>query len=109
MRVLPDIGVPELLLILVVVVMIFGVGKIPEVGGAIGKSIKEFRKAAAEDSQPPATSPPPAQLPPVGSSLCRQCGQELPAVARFCSRCGTPVVRDGSAPVGAGTSGPMAS
>lgn len=40
----------ELLLILGIVVIVFGVGKLPEVGGALGKGIKEFRKATAEDN-----------------------------------------------------------
>ena len=37
----------ELLIILVIVIIIFGVGKLPQVGGAIGKSIREFREASA--------------------------------------------------------------
>jgi sec-independent protein translocase protein TatA len=37
-------GWPEILLILVVVMIVFGVGKLPQVGGAIGKSIRAFRK-----------------------------------------------------------------
>lgn len=41
---LPHLGVPELVLILLVVVIIFGVGKLPEVGGALGKSIRGFQK-----------------------------------------------------------------
>lgn len=40
----PHIGVPELILILVVVLIIFGVGKLPQVGGAIGKGLRAFRK-----------------------------------------------------------------
>ena len=40
----PHIGGPELILILVVVLIIFGVGKLPQVGGAIGKGLREFRK-----------------------------------------------------------------
>ena len=40
-----DIGWPEVLLILVIVMIVFGVGKLPQVGGAIGKGICEFRKA----------------------------------------------------------------
>ncbi len=40
----PHIGGPELILILVVVLIIFGVGKLPQVGGAIGKGMREFRK-----------------------------------------------------------------
>lgn len=35
---------PELLLILVIVLLIFGAGKLPEVASSLGKSIKQFRK-----------------------------------------------------------------
>ncbi|MFN8493677.1 MAG: twin-arginine translocase TatA/TatE family subunit [Caldilineaceae bacterium] len=41
-----DIGAPELLIILVIVAMLFGVGRLPEVFGAVGKGIREFRKEA---------------------------------------------------------------
>jgi sec-independent protein translocase protein TatA len=44
-----DLGWPEILLILVVVMIVFGVGKLPQVGGAIGKGIREFRKAQRGD------------------------------------------------------------
>lgn len=37
----------EWIIILVIVIIIFGVGKLPQVGGAIGKSIREFREASA--------------------------------------------------------------
>ncbi|ACZ43232.1 twin-arginine translocation protein, TatA/E family subunit [Thermobaculum terrenum ATCC BAA-798] len=40
-----DLGVPELIIILLVVVMIFGVGKLPEVGAGLGKGIREFKDA----------------------------------------------------------------
>ena len=40
-----NIGGPELIIVLVIILIIFGVGKLPEVGGAIGKGIREFRKA----------------------------------------------------------------
>ncbi|MFN8495558.1 MAG: twin-arginine translocase TatA/TatE family subunit [Caldilineaceae bacterium] len=39
-----NLGAPELLIILVIVAMLFGVGKLPEVFGAVGKGIREFRK-----------------------------------------------------------------
>ena len=48
----------EWLIILVIVIIVFGVGKLPQVGGAIGKSIREFREASAspEQQEPDKTS-----------------------------------------------------
>lgn len=40
---MPNLGPVELIIILVIAVMIFGVGRLPEIGGAVGKTIKEFR------------------------------------------------------------------
>ncbi len=37
---------PELLIVLVIIIIIFGVGKLPEIGGALGKGIREFRTAS---------------------------------------------------------------
>jgi sec-independent protein translocase protein TatA len=37
----------EWIIILVIVIIIFGVGKLPQVGGALGKSIREFRESSA--------------------------------------------------------------
>ena len=42
------IGPTELIIILVVVMIIFGVGRLPEVGGALGKAIREFRSSQSE-------------------------------------------------------------
>ncbi|MBO6304727.1 MAG: twin-arginine translocase TatA/TatE family subunit [Selenomonadaceae bacterium] len=43
------LGVPELLIILVIGLVLFGPGKLPDVGKALGKSIKEFKNANKED------------------------------------------------------------
>ena len=43
------LGVPELVLILVIGLVIFGPGKLPGVGKALGQSIKEFKAANKED------------------------------------------------------------
>lgn len=45
----PSVGVPELILILVIALVIFGPGKLPEIGKAVGKSIREFRSASTEN------------------------------------------------------------
>lgn len=47
-------GWPEILIILVIVVLIFGVGKIADVGPALGKAIRGFRDAVQEDEEPAA-------------------------------------------------------
>ncbi len=44
-----NLGPTELILILVIIVIFFGVGRLPEVFGAVGKGLREFRKAASED------------------------------------------------------------
>lgn len=41
-------GPMELVIILVIVIIIFGVGKLPEIGGALGKGIKEFKKSSKD-------------------------------------------------------------
>ena len=40
------IGIPELIIILIIVLIIFGAGKLPEIGSGLGKGIKNFKKAA---------------------------------------------------------------
>ncbi|MCX5882095.1 MAG: twin-arginine translocase TatA/TatE family subunit [Deltaproteobacteria bacterium] len=45
------LGMSELLVILVIILIIFGAGKLPEIGGGIGKAIKNF-KEATKDSNP---------------------------------------------------------
>ena len=46
---MPSLGWQELVIVLVIVIIIFGAGKLPEIGGAMGKSIKEFKKASEEE------------------------------------------------------------
>ena len=47
------IGLPELLVILLIVLIIFGAGRIPEIGAGIGKGIQNFKKAASGEDTPP--------------------------------------------------------
>jgi sec-independent protein translocase protein TatA len=44
---MPKIGPMELIIILLIVVMIFGVGKLPQAAGSLGKAMKEFRKESS--------------------------------------------------------------
>lgn len=43
-----NIGLPELILILAIALIIFGPGKLPEVGKSLGRTIREFRKSSQE-------------------------------------------------------------
>ena len=45
------LGMPELLVIMVIVLIIFGAGKLPEIGGAIGKGIKNFKKSMRDSDE----------------------------------------------------------
>lgn len=64
---MPNIGPGELILILVIALVVIGPGRLPDVGAALGKSIREFRKASTDisdatrlDTQPAAVNTTPA-------------------------------------------------
>ena len=41
-----NIGMGELIVVFLIILLLFGVRRLPEIGGALGKAIKEFKKAA---------------------------------------------------------------
>jgi sec-independent protein translocase protein TatA len=69
---LPNIGPVELIIVLVIALLVLGPGKLPEVGSAFGKTIREFKKASSDITEstsltstpatPPAAVPPPNTL-----------------------------------------------
>ena len=80
------IGVPELILILVVGLVVFGPGKLPEMGRSLGKGIREFRKAsnaltAAINAPEPPPAAAPAAQPTAQPSQTVQATTEAPAAA----------------------------
>jgi len=86
-----DLGPLEILVILAVVVMIFGVGKLPEVGSALGKGIREFRSATHEDQSAPKPEESKAEPAQSESLNCSVCGAPNAPAALFCTNCGRPV------------------
>jgi TatA/E family protein of Tat protein translocase len=69
---MPNIGFPEIIIILIIALIVVGPGRLPDVGAALGKSIREFRKASSDISDatrvdtsvtPPAAQAPAAQAP----------------------------------------------
>ena len=51
-----SVGPTELIIVLVIVLIIFGVGKLPEIGGAMGKAIREFRSSQSGQDEAAAKS-----------------------------------------------------
>jgi sec-independent protein translocase protein TatA len=74
---MPSFGPGELIIVLIIALIVIGPGRLPDVGSALGKSIREFRKASSDvqdatrvETKPPATPPvaaPPASSPPPAS------------------------------------------
>lgn len=62
---LPNIGPLELIIILAIALLIVGPGKLPELGSAFGRTIREFRKASSDitDATKVETKPAPAPVP----------------------------------------------
>ena len=108
------LGLPELAIIAFIVVLVFGVGRLPEVGGAVGKGIREFRKATKDGEETPdatmqsvatpessaspapmaAAAPMPAAPAPMPAAsasdmvFCSECGGKNTRGAKFCAHCG---------------------
>lgn len=60
---MPHLGWPEIVIILVIILIVFGVGKLPQVGGALGKGMRAFQKGrhgedAEEQEEEPETKKP---------------------------------------------------
>lgn len=78
------IGTTELVIILVILVLIFGATKLPQLGGALGKTIKSFKhemkEGAKEEDEKPAAP---------AAGFCPHCGAEVTeSGAKFCPKCG---------------------
>ncbi len=57
---MPNLGIPELSLILAIVVLLFGVGKLPQLGKGLGEGIRNFKQAVKEGDKDPEKKEPPS-------------------------------------------------
>lgn len=73
---MPQIGPLELIIVLVIALLVLGPGRLPDVGAALGKSIREFRKATSDVQEatkidvtplPPTSTATPAPAQPVAT------------------------------------------
>ncbi len=67
------IGLPELLIILIILLLLFGAAKLPQLGGALGKTVKSFKKEMKDDKP---------------TSKCPKCENEVEEDQDFCLKCG---------------------
>ena len=56
---MPNLGLPELLVLLFIVVLLFGVGKLPQLGKGIGEGIRNFKQAVKDGGQDSEKKDPP--------------------------------------------------
>ena len=88
------LGPMELVIILLVLVMLFGATRLADLGGSLGKGIKEFRKEVSTDDEE--TAPPVAQASAangngagtIAAVKCASCGMLNDATAKHCNQCG---------------------
>ena len=91
---MPSLGGPELLIIAVVVLIVFGAGRLPNVLGQLGKGVRDFR-ASAEGKDEPAAPVSSAEDPAPAKTerSCAGCGKAISRDAQFCPHCGSAVRR----------------
>ena len=75
----------HVIVVLVIVLVIFGPGKLPMLGKAVGDTVRDFKKAVADEPKPDATAP--TALGP-GMQECSTFHKPVPVADRFCGACG---------------------
>jgi sec-independent protein translocase protein TatA len=89
---MPNFGGPELLLILAVVLIVFGAGKLPDVLAQLGRGVRSFREESSSEKPAAATTSSSTGTAAAGSTVyCRNCGHANSADAKFCTNCGKPL------------------
>jgi sec-independent protein translocase protein TatA len=79
------LGMPELIVVLVLALLVFGAKSLPEIGNGLGKAIRGFREATSEAAAPP-------RSPSLAARTCPHCGESYTGQAAFCPRCGNSLV-----------------
>jgi sec-independent protein translocase protein TatA len=80
------LGIQELVIILIIALLVFGAGRLPEIGSSLGKAIRGFKEASEKGEPEPAA--PKGEVPGNPGKPCPQCGKPAAADAAFCAGCG---------------------
>jgi len=79
------LGPGELLVIFAILLLIFGASKLPQLGSALGKTIRGFKEEMRQEAEGPSKAPPSENA----FGFCPKCGAPRPdAEAAFCPKCG---------------------
>src|SRR6185436_6687683 len=97
---MPNIGPVELIIILVIALIVIGPGRLPDVGAALGKSIKEFRKASSDITDAARVDVAPQAAAPAGQAPA-PAAQAAPIAAAAAVAPASPVAPVVAAPVAA--------
>ena len=100
------LGSQELLVILVIVLVLFGANRLPQLARSLGSSLKEFKKGIDDgQAKESSVSPPSANggASPPGERTCGQCKSALASDWTHCPRCGTAVSPGPNTKTGPGT------
>jgi len=93
------LGTQELLVILVIVLVLFGANRLPQLARSLGSSLKEFKKGI-DDAQTKEASVSPSSADggasTAGERSCGQCKSALAPDWTHCPRCGTTVTQGGT-------------
>jgi sec-independent protein translocase protein TatA len=85
-------NISTILIILVIVLLLFGPRRLPELGDSIGKAIRSFKKAHDDGPEPlpkeEAKAAPGATAAAAQTKACPQCHKELTQEFAFCPHCG---------------------
>ena len=83
------LGMPELLIILVIALLVFGAGRLPEIGSSLGRAIKGFKAASEkQEPEPEETKESKGEVKTGQGKACPTCGQTVQADGVFCPGCG---------------------
>jgi sec-independent protein translocase protein TatA len=90
------LGYQELLIILVIVLVLFGANRLPELAKSLGKSVKEFKKGVETEPDEDKTPKPMPDAPATATAAaraCAYCKAPLETNWSHCPRCGTAVAQ----------------
>ena len=99
------LGTQELLVILVIVLVLFGANKLPQLARSLGSSLKEFKKGIDEGQAKEASVRPPNAergASPSSERICGQCKNALASDWTHCPRCGTAAPQEPNMKIGPG-------